>query len=252
MKKIAALLGAIVMAFSSFSISDINAVSTEIILPQESVEAQSDEVDLTLYTVEVVKLVNQERAKEGLPELMMFPRLSKAANIRVDEITEKFSRTHERPDGRSSSTIITDLNIRWNAYGENIAYGYRSPQEVVRGWMNSDGHRKNILNSNFKYIGVGVTEKNGVLYWTQEFLGVFPGEEYPEAFYAKAFGDINSDGKIDSSDASLILKDYASVASNQGYVLSTSQRAKSDVTGDERMDSVDASVMLSIYVKNST
>lgn len=250
MKKIAALFGSVVIALSNVSISDINAVSTEIILPHESVEAQSDEVDLTLYSVEVVKLVNQERAKAGLPELMMFPRLSKAANIRIKETTEKWS--HERPDGRSSSTIITDLSIRWNAYGENIAYGQRSPQEVVRGWMNSEGHKKNILSANYKYIGVGVTQKNGVLYWTQEFLGVFPGEEYPEAFYARAFGDINSDGKIDSSDASLILKDYASVSSNQGYVLSTSQRAKSDVTGDERMDSVDASVMLSIYAKNST
>ena len=250
MKKIAALLGAIVMAFSSFSISDINAVSTEIILPQESVEAQSDEVDLTLYTVEVVKLVNQERAKEGLPELMMFPRLSKAANIRVKETTEKWS--HKRLDDRDSLTVIYDLDIRCSYYGENIACGHRSPQEVVRGWMNSPRHKENILRADFKYIGVGVAEKDGVLYWTQEFLGVFPGDEYPEAFYAKAFGDINSDGKIDSSDASLILKDYASVASNQGYVLSTSQRAKSDVTGDERMDSVDASVMLSIYVKNST
>ncbi len=248
MKKIAALLGAVVMAFSSVSVSDINAVSTELVTQHESVGAQYNGTDLILYSVEVIKLVNQERAKVGLPELMMFPRLSKAANMRVKETTQTWS--HTRPDGREAFSIITDLNIRYNAIGENIAYGQGSPQAVVNSWMNSTDHRKNILSSSFKYLGVGVAEKNGTLYWTQVFLGV--NDPYPEAFYTKAFGDVNSDGKIDSVDASLTLKDYASVSANQGYVLSTSQRAKSDVTGDEHMDSVDASVMLSIYARNST
>lgn len=120
------------------------------------------------YVDEVLRLVNIERKKEGLSELTATEALKNAANQRAIEIKSVFS--HSRPDGSFCFTVLGEYGVSYRTAGENIAYGQRTPQEVVQGWMNSEGHRANILNSNFRKLGVGCYESSGVLYWTQLFI----------------------------------------------------------------------------------
>ena len=115
---------------------------------------------------QVAQLVNKERSKAGLAPLSFDTQLSADALVRAKEIVGAFD--HIRPDGSNFSTAVT---IRWNTVGENIAWGQSSPQSVMNTWMNSAGHRQNILNSSYSKIGVGVTEENGRLYWVQLFVG---------------------------------------------------------------------------------
>lgn len=112
---------------------------------------------------EVVRLVNIERAKNGLPELAQDEELGKATDIRAKELDTVFS--HTRPDGTKCFTVLDELDIEYGWAGENIASGYRSPAEVVDGWMNSTGHRANILSENYTKIGVGFDDYN----WVQLF-----------------------------------------------------------------------------------
>lgn len=120
------------------------------------------------YTDKVIELVNAERAKSGLAPLAADNALSEYAQLRSTELTDNFA--HRRPDGSSPLTYVLGLNGTHTA-GENIAYGQRSPEEVMNSWMNSEGHRANILSSSFTMIGVGCYEENGTLYWTQIFAG---------------------------------------------------------------------------------
>jgi uncharacterized protein YkwD len=123
--------------------------------------------DLSSYANQVLNIVNQERAKAGLPALTTNKTLQAAANKRAQEIVQSFS--HTRPDGSSCFTVLNDYGISYRSAGENIAYGQRTPAEVMNGWMNSPGHRANILKNGFGKVGIGVYKVNGVLYWTQEF-----------------------------------------------------------------------------------
>ena len=115
---------------------------------------------------QVAALVNEERAKVGLKPLTLSAELSANAQVRAREIVSKFD--HVRPDGSAFSTAVT---IAWRTVGENIAYGQTSPAAVMQAWMNSSGHRQNILGTGFDTIGVGVVESGGRLYWVQLFTG---------------------------------------------------------------------------------
>jgi len=120
------------------------------------------------YASQVLQLVNVERAKAGLSAYTTNSAITAAANTRAKETVQSFS--HTRPNGSSFSTVFKEYNVSYRACGENIAYGQDTPQEVVTGWMNSPGHRANILNSNFNIIGIGVYQSsNGTIYWSQEF-----------------------------------------------------------------------------------
>ena len=92
-----------------------------------------------------------------------------AAKVRVKELTELFS--HTRPDGTSCFTALEDAGASYMAAGENIAAGQFSPELVMYSWMNSEGHRANILSSNYSQIGIGCYYYNGVYYWVQLFIG---------------------------------------------------------------------------------
>lgn len=93
-----------------------------------------------------------------------------AAQVRAVECEQSFS--HTRPNGTSFSTALKEQGVSYRRAGENIAWGQRSPEEVVNAWMNSEGHRANIMNSNFTKIGVGYYQNaNGVKYWSQLFIG---------------------------------------------------------------------------------
>ncbi len=117
---------------------------------------------------EVLTLVNAERAKQGLPALAGNNQaLNNAAQKRAQEIVTKFD--HERPNGDKFSTVLDEYGVSWTGCGENIAYGYSTAADVMQAWMESSGHRKNILAA-FTEIGIGVFEKDGVCYWTQLFV----------------------------------------------------------------------------------
>ena len=89
-----------------------------------------------------------------------------AAQVRAKEITQSFS--HTRPNGSQFSTALQEQGASYRGAGENIAWGQKSPEAVMRAWMNSDGHRANILNAKFTKIGVGYYQDvNGTNYWTQ-------------------------------------------------------------------------------------
>ena len=115
----------------------------------------------------VAALVNAARAEYGLPALTVDAKVQQAAQVRAQESAQSFS--HTRPDGSSFSTALTEAGVSYIRSGENIAYGQTTPQQVVQAWMDSAGHRANILDAGFTHIGVGYAVVDGTAYWTQLF-----------------------------------------------------------------------------------
>ena len=118
---------------------------------------------------QVIDLVNKERAKAGKKKLVMDSKLQKAAEKRAKELKSVFS--HTRPNGESCFTVLSEYKISYMAVGENVAMGQSSPEAVMNSWMNSSGHKANILSDNFSRIGVGSYKYNGTWYWVQLFIG---------------------------------------------------------------------------------
>ena len=121
------------------------------------------------YEAEVIRLVNAERAKEGLSPLTANWELSRIARYKSQDMRDNNYFSHTSPTYGSPSTMIRSFGLRFRASGENIAKGYSTPAAVVAGWMNSSGHRANILSANYTEIGVGYVAAGN--YWTQMFIG---------------------------------------------------------------------------------
>ena len=120
------------------------------------------------FAEQVVELVNQERTKAGLSAVTLDQNIASAALVRAKEIETSFS--HTRPNGSKFSTALTEQGVTFKGAGENIAWGQKSPEAVIQAWMNSEGHRANILNKNFTNIGVGYYQNAaGRNFWTQLF-----------------------------------------------------------------------------------
>lgn len=136
--------------------------------PTPAAPTPTPEMSVEEMASEVIRLTNIERVKDGAAPLQYHAGLQRAAMIRAEEITRKFS--HTRPDGTTAETVLLDCGVS-NGAGENIAAGQKTPEAVVRAWMNSSGHRATMLNPNAKYIGVGVCKSpiTGQWLWTQEF-----------------------------------------------------------------------------------
>ncbi|MFF4897930.1 CAP domain-containing protein [Streptomyces sp. NPDC001068] len=115
----------------------------------------------------VLALVNTERGKVGCPDLTLNTTLSKVAQAHSDDMALHRNMSHSGSDGSSPGDRITTAGYTWSAYGENVAYGYSTPEQVMAGWMASPGHKANILNCAFKEIGIGLAEPDS--YWTQDF-----------------------------------------------------------------------------------
>lgn len=119
------------------------------------------------FEARVVDLVNQERAKAGLEPLKYRADVAKVAEEKSRDMVIRGYFSHRSPRYGSPFDMLKQFGISYRTAGENIAQGQRTPEEVTRSWMNSSGHRANILNRNFDAIGVGYYE--GV--WTQIFIG---------------------------------------------------------------------------------
>jgi uncharacterized YkwD family protein/spore coat assembly protein SafA len=127
--------------------------------------------DVKAFENEVVRLVNVERSKRGLQPLIQNWQLSRIARYKSQDMATHNYFSHQSPTYGSPFTMIQNFGIHFSAAGENIAMGQRTPAEVMNGWMNSTGHRANILSPAYTQIGVGLAKnKNGTSYWTQQFI----------------------------------------------------------------------------------
>lgn len=124
---------------------------------------------LNEYEQQVVDLTNKEREKQGLSPLKVDNELAKVAREKSNDMSKNNYFSHNSPNYGSPFDMMKSFGISYKSAGENIARGQQTPEEVVNGWMNSEGHRANILNSDFTHIGVGYVENGN--YWTQEFIG---------------------------------------------------------------------------------
>lgn len=148
-----------------YTCSICNNVKTEV-LPATGEPA--DDQPSSDYATEVARLVNVERAKAGLKPLTVDTQVQAVAQLRAKEIKQAFS--HTRPNGTACFTALDEQDVSYVTAGENIAYGYPTPADVMEGWMNSPGHRANILDSDYTKIGVGYVVIDGTPYWTQMFI----------------------------------------------------------------------------------
>lgn len=120
-------------------------------------------------TAQVVALVNKERGAAGCGPVKEDTQLADAARSHSDDMAARDFFEHTNPDGADPGQRVTDAGYRWSTYGENIARGQQTPESVMESWMNSPGHRANILNCAFKDIGIGIHEGPGGPWWTQDF-----------------------------------------------------------------------------------
>ncbi|MCA1053781.1 SafA/ExsA family spore coat assembly protein [Rossellomorea aquimaris] len=143
----------------------------DLIYPGQSIAIPGVDQTAQNYTYEVVRLVNAERAKVGLSPLKENWELSRVAKYKSQDMIDKNYFSHTSPTYGSPFQMMKDFGISYQAAGENIAAGQRTPSEVVEAWMNSEGHRKNILSPTYTEIGVGYV-KGGSYghYWTQMFI----------------------------------------------------------------------------------
>ncbi|WP_396954187.1 CAP domain-containing protein [Neobacillus niacini] len=125
--------------------------------------------NVSQYVQQVIDLTNAQRSKSGLPALKADSQLSGVAQKKSVDMQQNNYFSHTSPTYGSPFDMMRDFGVTYKSAGENIAQGQRTPQEVVNAWMNSEGHRKNILSANFTHIGVGY-EKSGN-HWTQMFIG---------------------------------------------------------------------------------
>ena len=116
---------------------------------------------------DVLDLVNKERKAAGLKTVKLNEDLNRVAQLRAAEIAEKWS--HTRPNGEQWKTAFADAGVTASYRGENLAKGQYSADKAVEDWMDSDGHRANILNKKFTKMGVASVEIDGVTYWVQVF-----------------------------------------------------------------------------------
>ncbi|MGL4797039.1 MAG: CAP domain-containing protein [Paraclostridium sp.] len=123
------------------------------------------------FQQEVVDLVNKERTSRGLKPVVFNGELSKVATIKSQDMIDKNYFDHNSPTYGSPFDMMKKFGISYKAAGENIAMGQKTPAQVMNSWMNSDGHRKNILSPDFTELGVGIASNGSSLYWTQMFIG---------------------------------------------------------------------------------
>ena len=140
----------------------------DLIYPGQQINIPTVSSSTTAYEAEVVRLVNQRRAEHGLKPLTQDWQLSRVARYKSQDMKDLGYFSHTSPTYGSPFQMMKSFGISYRTAGENIAKGYASPEAVVNAWMNSPGHRANILNSTYTHIGVGFVSSGN--YWTQMFI----------------------------------------------------------------------------------
>ena len=185
MKKIFALMMAAVLAFGIVGCGSSQPAEDTAMLTDEGAEDYIEDAGIIIwepdvplagepgsedihdYVFAVVDLVNEERAKENIAPVSLNRTATTAAQVRAEEAKQSFS--HTRPDGSRCFTALADVGMDYMAAGENLAGRIKTPEKVVKAWMDSPSHRKNIMNPKYSQIGIGyVSEGN---YWSQFFVG---------------------------------------------------------------------------------
>ncbi len=139
-----------------------------LIYPGQTIRIPEGNDQAAAYEQEVIRLVNQIRQENALEPLTYDWQLGRVARYKSQDMKDNRYFSHTSPVYGSPFRMIKDFGISYKSAGENIARGYTTPQAVVNGWMNSSGHRANILNESYTHMGVGyVAEGN---YWTQMFI----------------------------------------------------------------------------------
>lgn len=155
-------------------LSEIKAANPQIsnpdlIYPGQVLTIPMTDSSVLSYEKEVVRLVNEIRVQNGLDELTYNWELSRVARYKSQDMKDNRYFSHTSPVYGTPFQMMKNFGITYRSAGENIARGQRTPQEVVNAWMNSSGHRENILNASFTQIGVGYVADGN--YWTQMFIG---------------------------------------------------------------------------------
>lgn len=143
--------------------------NTALIYPGDVINIPSVDSTVSSYEKEVVRLVNLERTSRGLKALEQDWQLSRVARYKSEDMKNNSYFSHTSPTYGSPFNMMKSFGISYRTAGENIARGQKTPASVVNAWMNSSGHRANILNSSFTHIGVGYVASGN--YWTQMFIG---------------------------------------------------------------------------------
>jgi uncharacterized protein YkwD len=130
--------------------------------------SQKADAPIAGFKEEVIRLINIERQKNGAAGLKTMGALDGIADQRAREASVLFK--HTRPDGTRCFTVFAENSLKYRAAGENLAYGYKTPEALVKAWMNSEGHRRNNLDPDFRYGGIGYhMSDKGTLYCTVLF-----------------------------------------------------------------------------------
>ena len=142
----------------------------DLIYPGQILTIPEEDAAVTQYEQEVIRLVNEIRVQNGLSALTYNWELSRVARYKSQDMVDNRYFSHTSPTYGTPFQMIRSFGLSYRSAGENIAYGQSSPEKVMEGWMNSSGHRANILNSSYTSIGVGCYQgAGGTLYWTQLF-----------------------------------------------------------------------------------
>ncbi|MGG4479747.1 CAP domain-containing protein [Paenibacillus illinoisensis] len=130
-------------------------------------EGKKNTTDKTDFEQQVLDLVNQERAKTGLSSLSRNEELSNVAKVKAQDMYNNSYFDHNSPTHGSPFDMMKEFGIKYNTAGENIAKGQTTPAQVMKEWMNSPGHKANILNNSYTHIGIAYYNNT----WVQEFTG---------------------------------------------------------------------------------
>lgn len=248
-------LAAVLLACCATACSLVSTVQAGAVNLSDEATMTDQEKKIKEYCDIVVNCVNAERAKEGLSELATFPKLNELACVRAEEISMSPSETyfsHVRPDGSMAFSLLKSEGIRYSMTGENIAAGRADPVAVVDQWMNSKGHRDNILKDKYTHVGIGYyyagPDSEYEYYWTMYLIGSYSGSE-PAVFDtqyipSRSLGDVDGSHTINAQDAKQILHYVASRAAGIREDVTSGFEDAADVNGDGVIDAIDASIIL--------
>jgi uncharacterized protein YkwD len=164
------------LSFSTKLISDASTEVSSAPIPQAASPEPIPASPTNSYIQQVLNLTNVERTKSGLQPLRLNDKLNQSAQAHSQDMAIADYFSHTGANGSNAGDRAASAGYYYSSLGENIAAGYITPQEVVQGWMNSPGHRANIMNAGYQELGVGyyylandTGNVNYNYYWTQEF-----------------------------------------------------------------------------------